>query len=416
MKNVYDIKRDENLNFILSDKYINNLNNIISQKEMAVVIHLHYEDTVKDYFKYIVNIPKSIDVYITVSDKRTRMRITECIEYHEIKNCFIVDKNNRGRDVSALLVACRSKILEYQYICFVHDKKEKSDDRKKDVQCWTEGLWENTIGSTEYIYNIKELFDKNKKLGVLVPPNPMTDYFSYAITNTWYKNFDLTKKIADELGLICDISEDKPAITLGTMFWCRVDALRKLFLKKWVYEDFPDEPLALDGTISHAIERILAYVAQDAGYLTGNIMTDTYAGKQFEYRNMILMKAFGELDKFLGIGNIKELFNCDLKRKKLEDFCYLYSDVYIYGAGVYGSKSFRMMKSIGKVPKAFLVSDGKRTGKDLYGIPILELSEVKLDEKCGIILAVTVGYIDEIKRALDEKKFNNLMIYIDNGK
>lgn len=416
MKNVYDIKRDENLNFILSDKYINNLNNIISQKEMAVVIHLHYEDTVKDYFKYIVNIPKSIDVYITVSDKRTRMRITECIEYHEIKNCFIVDKNNRGRDVSALLVACRSKILEYQYICFVHDKKEKSDDRKKDVQCWTEGLWENTIGSTEYIYNIKELFDKNKKLGVLVPPNPMTDYFSYAITNTWYKNFDLTKKIADELGLICDISEDKPAITLGTMFWCRVDALRKLFLKKWVYEDFPDEPLALDGTISHAIERILAYVAQDAGYLTGNIMTDTYAGKQFEYRNMILMKAFGELDKFLGIGNIKELFNCDLKRKKLEDFCDLYSDVYIYGAGVYGSKSFRMMKSIGKVPKAFLVSDGKRTGKDLYGIPILELSEVKLDEKCGIILAVTVGYIDEIKRALDEKKFNNLMIYIDNGK
>jgi lipopolysaccharide biosynthesis protein len=412
MKNVYDIKRDENLNFILSDKYINNLNNNILQKEMAVVIHLHYKDTVKNYFKYIANIPESVDIYITVSDKITKMRITECIEYYGIKNCLIVDKNNRGRDISALLVACRNKILEYQYVCFVHDKKEKSDDRKEDIQNWTEGLWENTIGSTEYIYNVKELFSKNERLGVLVPPNPMTDHFSYAITNTWYDNFNLTKNIAEELKLICDISEDKPSITLGTVFWCRVDALRKLFLKKWVYEDFPDEPLAPDGTISHAIERIFAYVAQDAGYYTGNIMTDTYAGKQFEHRNMILTKAFDELDKFSGIGNVTELFNSDLKRKVIRNFCNLYSDIYIYGAGVYGSKSFRMMQAICKTPKAFLVSDGKRVRKDLYGIPILELSEVELNDKCGIILAVSSKYIDEIKRSLDEKK-NNLMIYID---
>ncbi len=413
MKNVYDIKKDENLNFILSDKYINNLNNTILQKEMAVVIHLHYEDTVKDYFKYIVNIPESVDIYITVSDKTTKMRIAECIDHYGIKNCLIVDKNNRGRDISALLVACRDKILEYQYVCFAHDKKEKSDDRRKDIQYWTEGLWENTIGSTEYIYNVKELFTKNKRLGVLVPPNPITDHFSYAVTNTWYKNFNLTKKIAEELKLICDISEDKPSITLGTVFWCRVDALRKLFLKQWIYEDFPAEPLAPDGTISHAIERILAYVAQDAGYFTGNIMTDTYAGKQFEHRNLILTKAFDELDKFSGIGNVNELFNCDLKRKNIEEFCNLYSDIYIYGAGIYGNKSFRMMQAICKMPKAFLVSDGKRIMKDLYGIPILELSEIELDYKCGIILSVSSKYIDEVKQILDEKKFNNLMIYID---
>jgi len=415
MRNVSDIKRDDNLNFILSDKYINNVNDTISQNEMAVFIHLHYEDTVNKYFEYIINIPKTIDVFITVSDKSTKMRIAECIENYGVKNCCIVDKNNRGRDVSSLLVACRNKILEYKYICFAHDKKEKSDYTKKDTQCWIEGLWENTLGSTEYIYNIKELFVKNERLGVLFPPDPLTDQYSLSLVNTWYKNIDLTRNIAEQLGLVCDISENKSPISLGTVFWCRVAALRKLFLKEWGYEDFPDEPLPHDGTISHAIERILAYVAQDAGYFTGIIMTDSYAGKQFEYRNMILREAFDSLSNNIGIGSISDLFNYTKKRKKIKKFIALYSDIYVYGAGFFGIRSFHMMEMVGKTPKAFIVSDGEQTEKELHGIPILNLSEVELSEKCGIILAVSSKYVDEIKKILAKKKFNNFIVYIDNG-
>ncbi|WP_186802655.1 rhamnan synthesis F family protein [Lacrimispora celerecrescens] len=414
MRNVSDIKRDKNLNFILSNKYINNINDTIAQKEMAVFIHMHYEDTVKYYFKYIINIPEPIDIYITVSNKATKAKIFECIKEYRMKNCFLIDKNNRGRDISALLVACRNKILEYQYICFAHDKKEKSDYTKTDTQFWIEGLWENTMGSTEYIYNIKELFVNNKKLGIIFPPNPLSDQISLSMVNTWFKNFDLTRKLAEELGLVCNISEDKPPIALGTVFWCRVAALRKLFIKEWDYEDFPDEPLPHDGTISHAIERILAYVAQDAGYLAGITMTDTYAGKQFEYRNMILAEAFNCLSNNTGISSVSDLFHYDEKRKKMESFFELYSNIYIYGTGFFGIRSFRMMETLGKRPKAFIVSDGERTAVELNEIPILEISEVKLDKDYGIILAVSPKYVEEIKRLLAKKKFDNFTVYIDN--
>lgn len=413
MKNVSDIKRDENLNFVLSDKYVNNKDNPILPKQMAVFIHLHYADTVKNYFSYIVNIPESIDVYITVSDETTRMEIDECIKYYGLKNCTVIVKKNRGRDISALLVACRDRIQEYEYACFTHDKKEKNNYQKRDVQCWVEEIWENLIGSTEYIYNIKELLDKNEGLGLLVPPNPLTDQLSFAVTNTWKNNFKLTQKLAEELGLICEISEDKSPITLGTAFWCRVTALKKLFLKEWVYEDFQDEPLPDDGTISHAIERILAYVAQDAGYFTGNIMTDTYAGKQFEYRNIILMKSFEQLRKAFGIGSVNDLFNYDLNRKKIADFCSLYTNIYIYGAGAFGNKVLLIMQTLNKKPKAFVVSDGERIENDLYSIPILELSEVEvqLNDKCGIILGVSPRYIDEIKQHLEQKKVDFLEVF-----
>ena len=55
-------------------------------------------------------------------------------------------------------------------------------------------------------------------------------------------------------------------MAVGTVYWSRVDALRKLFEYEWKYEDFDMEPLAEDGTLSHAIERILEFVARDAGY------------------------------------------------------------------------------------------------------------------------------------------------------
>jgi rhamnosyltransferase len=415
MKNVFDIKRDNNLNFILSDKYVNNINYTFSKGEMAIFIHLHYEETVNDYFKYIKNIPKYIDVYITVSDKIVKAKIIECIEQYGNENCFLIDKKNRGRDISALLVACRNKLLNYEYICFAHDKKEKSNYTKTDTQCWIEGLWENTMGSSEYIHNIKQLFMNNEKLGILFPPDPLTDHISLSLVNTWYKNFDLTRSLAEELGLKCDLNKDKPPLALGTVFWCRVDALRKLFIKEWIYEDFPCEPLPHDGTISHAIERILAYVAQDAGYLAGIVMTDTYAGKQFEYRNKVLRQAFDCLSEKTGIGSVSDLFHYIKKRNKVESFFNLHSETYIYGTGLWGIRSLRMMETIGKRPKAFLVSDKNRVEKAFDGIPIYELSEVELTDKCGVILAVSAKYVEEIKELLAEKNFNNFMVYIDNS-
>ena len=76
-----------------------------------------------------------------------------------------------------------------------------------------------------------------------------------------------------------------PVAPHGSCFWFRTDALRKLFKYDWKYEDFPEEPLPIDGTISHAIERCYAYVAQDAGYYSAIVMCDEYA--KIEYTTLM---------------------------------------------------------------------------------------------------------------------------------
>ena len=54
------------------------------------------------------------------------MKIDSYMQNLNIKYKVIL-KRNRGRDVSALLVASRTEILQYKYVCFIHDKQEKSE-------------------------------------------------------------------------------------------------------------------------------------------------------------------------------------------------------------------------------------------------------------------------------------------------
>ena len=47
----------------------------------------------------------------------------------------------------------------------------------------------------------------------------------------------------------------------GTHVLVSSDALQPLFDLKLKEEDFPEEPLPIDGTIAHAIERLPVYIA-----------------------------------------------------------------------------------------------------------------------------------------------------------
>jgi lipopolysaccharide biosynthesis protein len=50
------------------------------------------------------------------------------------------------------------------------------------------------------------------------------------------------------------------------MFWARPEALQPLFDLDLTWQDYPEEPLPLDGTILHAIERLLPFVARRTGF------------------------------------------------------------------------------------------------------------------------------------------------------
>lgn len=401
MDNVYDIKEKKNLNFILPMKHRLKETAVRDIGKTAVIIHLHYLETINFYLQYLEAIPDDIDLYITFSDERVRAALSQST-ISARNSLTIIKKQNRGRDISSLLVACREQIRNYEYICFLHDKKEKKDVEKEDTRKWVSCLWENMIGSAEFMDNVRLTFQENLELGVLAPPFFMSEHITSMYDNgIWYNDFFLTQKLAEKLNLVCDLNEKKTPITLGTVFWARVSALKKLLEAEWKYEDFEEEPLGNDGTISHAVERILAYAAQDAGFDTGWVMTDRYMGESFHYMQSVLKDAFYRLKSSLGIWQIAELKDYENRVSELSDFARQYKKIYIFGAGVWAKRSLMMISDELRPPNAFLVSGGQTNPSNILGIPVLNLNQVRLDGNCGIIIATDEKYQQEILDAIN---------------
>lgn len=398
----------EKLNYILPTDYLMDSKKVLS-KGIAVIIHMHYSDTLDNYKKYIDNIPEEINLYFTSSNEEVRQKIQHFVQHR--KRCRIVPKNNRGRDISSFLVACREEILKHEYVCFLHDKKEKDPSRKKDIDRWIYSQWENMLGSTAYICNILHYFDKNPQLGLLLPPIPLGERLPFLYRNNWYNNYENTIKLAKSLNLHCYIDKEISPMALGTVFWARVDGLRKLLEYEWKYEDFDEEPLANDGTISHAIERILEYVAKDAGYESKWVMTDRYAEESLGYFKIALSKAFERLKKSLGLRYIYDLDKFDEKSSELQKLCQNYKKVYIYGAGLLGKDCLHFMDFIGVKIDAFIVTNLMGNESMIENIPIYPLNRIELNNETMVIVAVKEEYQEEILTSLKEKQLPENAIY-----
>lgn len=411
MENVSEIKKEDGLNFILPTRYVLSEKNI-KNEDVLIVIHLYYEDLIDSYLEYISNIPDGIHLLFLTSKEEVKNKINDYMKIHN-KSYDIFIKCNRGRDVSGLLVAAREEILKYKYACFVHDKREKNEKVKLDAQHFSKCMWENLLGSSCYIENILLTLERNEELGLLLPPEPLSPNFSYFVRNTWGGNFEIAKSLARRLSLTCDLNQEKKPLSVGTAFWAKTTALKKLFLYEWKYEDFDEEPLVDDGTISHAIERIFVYVAQDAGYKSGIVMTDAFTGERLEYIQTTMTDAFSWMEKTQGIYDIARMYETfsllDVWKINLKR----YSDVYIYGAGIWGRRCKSILELADITVAAFLISNKTENVIDVLGVPVIEINEVRLCEKDAVIIAASQQNAKEIEAQLRRinPDFNNVFFF-----
>jgi O-antigen export system ATP-binding protein rfbB len=275
--NMASIKRLMHLNYILPTDY-EIKNSDLSRDKILLIFHIYFEDLLDESIKYMKSMPKNSDLLITTPKKELKEKIELKIKGIEFKNIEIRVIENRGRDVSSLLVGAKDVVMNYDYICFMHDKKTTQLEPYCAGQGFRYKCYENNLATKEYVKNLIGLFKENKRLGMLMPSPPNHSNFFHTIGNEWASNLKETKKLAKILDLNVDIHWGaEPISPLGTMFWFRPQALKKLFDYGWTYSDFPEEPNDHDGTILHGIERIYGFVTQDAGYYCAWCFTEKLA-------------------------------------------------------------------------------------------------------------------------------------------
>ena len=375
-------------------------------KKIFVVVHLYYRQTISTYAEKIERIPEEIKVYIYSSDESLLKEISKIISRKEV---FYFHKSNRGRDVSTLLVAARKQLLQADYFCFIHDKQENYPYLKEDVTDWVEGFWENLLANDAYICRVIQLFEKYSDVGLLVTPEPSGEFTDFWAKGTWYKDFENTKKLGDRLGLNVEMNEEIQVPGCGTVFWARTAALLKLLQYDWKYEDFPEEPMPYYGTLGHAVERILPFVAEDAGYCTEMIMTQRYISEKYSLYQNYAREMFSLLKERCDLNDMHQIMTIKTREKKIEAFIEASSTCLIYGCGEYGKKVLDMISRLKKLEsvKGFLVSNGYRSEEMVYGLPVYEMSEIQNPESVSVIIGVHYEKRDEIEEVLKNTDFEH---------
>ena len=247
------------------------------EQKIALIAHLYYMDLLDLTLSYICSMPEGCDIILTVGSEEKAEIVRDRVEGLPYNfDVRLID--NRGRDVSALLVGAGKSVLNYDLVCFIHDKKVTQ------LMPYTKGdgfalkCFENLLVSKDFVSNVIAKFQSEPRMGMLMPPPPNHAEYFPGYSMSWGPNYDITVDFLESLDIHVPISADKePVSPLGTMFWFRPEALAPLLKKDWKYEDFPPEPNDIDGTMLHAIERAYGYVSQATGYYCGWLFSDRFA-------------------------------------------------------------------------------------------------------------------------------------------
>ncbi len=166
---------------------------------------------------------------------------------------------NRGRDLGPLLTAYAAEVAsQYDIIGHLHAKRSLLIADARLGESWREFLWQHLLGDRHPIMDIiLDRFVTDENLGLVFAADPHL--------SDWDANLAMATDLADRIGIRGPLPPffDFP---IGTMFWARAAALKPLLELKLGWDDYPPEPVPYDGTILHALERLLPFAARREGY------------------------------------------------------------------------------------------------------------------------------------------------------
>ena len=218
--------------------------------ENALIIHLHYIDTleeIKERIK-ICNL-KNFDLIVTTTLGNSYDQITS-----HLPNAQLILVENRGRDILPFLNVLKIiKNFEYKCICKIHGKKTVYRIDGNELR---HELLKSILFNKKSVENILKEFSKNSKLGILSPKKFVTRHNSL--------NMESNKKNVSYLCEKLNIVFENSTFPAGSMFWFNPNCL--INLEKIESEYFAFERGFSDGTMAHAVERIFSIVSNINGF------------------------------------------------------------------------------------------------------------------------------------------------------
>lgn len=226
----------------------------------ALHLHFYYTESAERIISRASLSRHRPDLLISVTTDAAAQEVEKILQKKRGWKHLIKIVPNTGRDVAPFLTAFAEELSGYDIIGHAHAKESSHHPDRSEIERWNTFLLENMIGGKfPMIDHIISSFQHDKNLGVIFADDPH-------VIN-WTDNRKHAEALASRMGFGKPLPENInfPA---GTMFWARYEALKPLFDLQLCWDDYPREPVPVDGTMLHAIERLIPLVSEQAGYTT----------------------------------------------------------------------------------------------------------------------------------------------------
>ena len=221
-----------------------------ANQSVALHLHVFYPDLLPEITARLSCNQLRPDLLISVTSEAVRTVVAGHLKDYAGKVVAIELVPNRGRDIGPFLTGFGRRILsDYTYVGHIHTKKTAVVKDAALGKAWFEFLLMNLLGggSRAMADTILAALSGDPSLGMVFPDDPHAQ--------GWNANRGVAEPLAARMGL-----GELPQhfnFPVGTMFWARTSALAPLIDLNLQWDDYPREPLPYDGSVLHAIERLL---------------------------------------------------------------------------------------------------------------------------------------------------------------
>ncbi len=379
-----DIRTALHLDFIVNNNTHGKYSN---DKTGALTAYVYDEDSLHNALSMFDESDWAAKKLLLCSDKALADRISKCdIKAFDITTELdqFVNELRNNRDL----------------VCFYNDKIYIDDTKtlnKVTREAYSDMMRECSCKDNAFANGIFELFEANSIVGALFPPKAyFSDFFSYSIMPE-------LSHAAKDFSLNIPETGYSP-LTNNNTFWIRSE----LFL------DFLSEnQKKLNNDNIRYLGALLAQYVHTKELCSGIVSSQEYASvmsSNYQYMlDGIIHRSFGNETQICRYNDVIRL------NKNLFSFCEKFKAMYIYGAGDYGHECLYNIRKRGIEFRGFIVSDGHKNTVKNVTEPIYELSEIKLADDEGIIIAMTKDWFNEVKDNFKRQDISSYTTYFDYG-
>ncbi|MEV4666446.1 rhamnan synthesis F family protein [Microbacterium sp. LWO12-1.2] len=222
-------------------------------RSIGVFVHAYYVELAVQIAERLAVIDHPFSLYVSTTDESRAEQIRSLLPAATVR-VF----PNQGRDIAPKVFGFAPEHAAHDVVLHLHTKRSP---HRSDLSGWLSHILDCLLPSPEGVAAILALLTETDRVGMVSPAlHP-----SLGETVQWGPNRAIAEVVTWGKGWPALPESDRLAFAAGSMFWARSSALIPVQQLEVPTSAFSDSP-ETDGTLAHAVERLIGVSCGVAGY------------------------------------------------------------------------------------------------------------------------------------------------------